>query len=151
MVPRNFLRIFHYIKKFAIESFIFLGYLQAICLPTDHLLVHDFVTEQTKVAGWGFYDPDLRIGSQVLLFVDLPIRDRCACNDFYLRQLDTSQLCVGLTTGKDSCNGDSGGPLMKEIMWKGKSRTFALGKKTPETKYSLTHPMVSFYTLKYIF
>lgn len=111
------------------EIFISVGFLQPICLPTEYLLVHDFVTEQTTVAGWGYYDSKLRIASNDLLYVELPIRDRCACNEFYHRQLDSSQLCVGLTTGKDSCNGDSGGPLMKEILWKGKSRTFVLGKE----------------------
>lgn len=90
--------------------------------------MHNFVTEQTTVAGWGFTDSDYREPSDYLLFVDLPIRDRCACDAIYtFRKLDDTQLCVGLPANKDSCNGDSGGPLMKRIKWKGRRRTFALG------------------------
>lgn len=100
-----------------------------ICLPTDVLLVHDFITEDTTVAGWGFYDSNVRKLSEDLFFVEIPVRDRCACNEVYtFRELDESQLCVGLSTGPDSCNGDSGGPLMKQIEWKGSRRTFVLGK-----------------------
>lgn len=91
--------------------------------------MHDFVTEHTTVAGWGFTDPEIRQISEDLLFVQIPIRDKCACDELYtFRKLDEGQLCVGLSTGKDSCNGDSGGPLMKHFDWKGKRRTFVLGK-----------------------
>lgn len=108
-----------------------LGFIQPICLPTDYLLVHDFVSEDTIVAGWGYTDSDLAKLAEDLQFVKVPIRDRCACKDIYkYRSIDESQLCAGLSTGEDSCNGDSGGPLMKQIPWKGIRRTFVLGIHT---------------------
>lgn len=63
--------------------------------------------------GWG----DTREGgrpSNKLLKVEVPIADKSAANTkkFYDGKLDNSMLVAGYPAGgKDSCNGDSGGPL----------------------------------------
>ena len=60
-----------------------------------------------------FYLDKLKL-SPVLQMIRLPIVDILVCKKklpFYL-SIGKTQLCVGGIKGKDSCRGDSGGPLM---------------------------------------
>jgi secreted trypsin-like serine protease len=71
--------------------------------PSPSLLV--------RVSGWGRlawgppdYSPDL-------LYVDVPVNPRAACDEAYPRQITSNMFCAG-TQNADSCKGDSGGPVV---------------------------------------
>jgi transmembrane serine protease 9 len=66
-----------------------------------------------QVAGWG--KTESRSSSNVKLKLSLPLVDQDQCNQVYGNvsvQLGYGQICAGGQRGKDSCRGDSGGPLM---------------------------------------
>nr|XP_023025008.1 serine protease easter-like [Leptinotarsa decemlineata] len=85
----------------------------SICLPRDQLLTQNFSKENLTVAGWGIVDSSAEVASSSLKHVQLPMRDRSLCEKEYAPiTLDETQFCVGVESGKDSCGGDSGGPLM---------------------------------------
>ncbi|GAV06684.1 hypothetical protein RvY_16631 [Ramazzottius varieornatus] len=57
----------------------------------------------------------IRVASNVLMQVTVPVIDRTECNglDYYRYQITNNMFCAGLSYGTmDSCKGDSGGPLM---------------------------------------
>lgn len=71
------------------------------------------VGESLFTAGWG--KTEYANASPIKLKVSVPIisLNTCAATFRQARiQLRDSQLCAGGESGKDSCNGDSGGPLM---------------------------------------
>ncbi|CAK1583442.1 unnamed protein product [Parnassius mnemosyne] len=87
-----------------------------ICLPvTKELRERRLDAEQVTVAGWGITEHNTP--SSVLLKVILPVHSGEMCRAYYGRNSkeDTTNniLCAGVL-GKDSCKGDSGGPLMLE-------------------------------------
>ncbi|MEM8497565.1 MAG: trypsin-like serine protease [Pseudomonadota bacterium] len=71
-----------------------------------------------KVMGWGLTSSsDGAQGSNTLLEVDVPLRNRQQCIDAYRSsddiEITDNMICAGSETEeKDSCNGDSGGPLV---------------------------------------
>ncbi|ODM90951.1 Serine protease easter [Orchesella cincta] len=69
------------------------------------------------VAGWGRTNWTRNEGSAVLQQVRLPIVPTQKCiADFRNRiNITPKQLCAGGEAGKDSCGGDSGGPLMMDV------------------------------------
>ncbi|XP_049277126.1 CLIP domain-containing serine protease B15-like [Anopheles funestus] len=92
-------------------------YILPLCLPFDldiqNLPVAD---EMFTVTGWG--ETEDRRPSDVQLHVDLPGLDNSECNSVYAIAnvtLTDSQLCIGGLNGSDSCRGDSGGPLMRNV------------------------------------
>ncbi|KAI5706071.1 hypothetical protein M8J75_004581 [Diaphorina citri] len=108
------------------------AYVQPICLPYGPGMTRTHDKDDTIVAGWGLTEK--KIPSHILLGVNQLVYDRYLCTAIYERNgisIDTNkgQLCVGGKVGKDSCNGDSGGPLM----WMGSfdrsisARTYLLG------------------------
>lgn len=60
-----------------------------------------------------FFFSSIGIKSQVLLKATLPIVSYAECLNVYKREvpITSSQICAGGEEGKDSCSGDSGGPL----------------------------------------
>ncbi|KAJ8525449.1 hypothetical protein ON010_g15666 [Phytophthora cinnamomi] len=76
------------------------------------------------VRGWGLTEN----GSQSLMMeeVNINIISNAECNKEYSNRITEGMLCAGDGNGKDSCNGDSGGPLIANnvlvgiVSWGGK-------------------------------
>lgn len=86
----------------------FTNYIKPICLPPTASFGQNLF-----VAGWGVTESGL--SSSIKLKLSLPIFDKAQCQLAY----DTSgvilghgQFCAGGQNNRDSCKGDSGGPLM---------------------------------------
>jgi len=98
------------------EPVVFNEYVRPICLQTDHT----FAKTYALGTGWGRTEWGGR-QSNVLQKVNLTIIGRKECVEKYKASIgpklakgivDASQLCAGdLANGKDTCKGDSGGPL----------------------------------------
>ncbi|KAJ0173663.1 hypothetical protein K1T71_010812 [Dendrolimus kikuchii] len=102
-----------------------------ICLPlSNNARGATFANDvfNFEVAGWGKTESQatdstrVQIGrlltgteSDVKLKVDVPVVNNTYCSSVYKkvnRLITSTQLCAGGIKGKDSCRGDSGGPLM---------------------------------------
>ncbi|VEN56986.1 unnamed protein product [Callosobruchus maculatus] len=85
------------------------NFIRPICLLEDQSQKpHKYI-----VSGWGKTETE-RV-SVVKMKVDLPYVEKEDCKESYKvlgMDLIDSQTCAGGEAGKDSCNGDSGGPLM---------------------------------------
>jgi secreted trypsin-like serine protease len=69
------------------------------------------------VAGWGMTSNSDWAGADVLQWVRLPLMDRNVCNFLLTEEdgpeVDETMMCAGpILGGRDSCYGDSGGPLL---------------------------------------
>ncbi|XP_045776646.1 CLIP domain-containing serine protease 2-like [Maniola jurtina] len=86
-----------------------------ICLPVySALRSNDLSGKNATVAGWGATETDNK--STKLLKVDVPILTDDVCGSYYRRydeNMIKNSFCAGELM-KDSCGGDSGGPLMME-------------------------------------
>ncbi|XP_068619146.1 CLIP domain-containing serine protease HP8-like [Battus philenor] len=87
-----------------------------VCLPiTRGLRERTLERERAVVTGWGLTENYTT--ATVLRKVDIPISTRERCKHYYQsysnEDLTKTILCAG-ELGKDSCKGDSGGPLMLE-------------------------------------
>lgn len=97
-------------------------FVRPICLPTMDYTKQPPEDFKFFVAGWGRYkqfENGTRLSSKVKQHVLLPyaLKDKCQEAQRTLRGganlvLGNGQLCAGGEAGKDSCKGDSGGPLM---------------------------------------
>uniref|UniRef100_A0A8D8XXR3 CLIP domain-containing serine protease n=1 Tax=Cacopsylla melanoneura TaxID=428564 RepID=A0A8D8XXR3_9HEMI len=93
--------------------------IQPVCLPFDDSLRSELFLKKTPfVAGWGstvFRGPT----SPQLRHVQISVVDNPTCRDIfqnYGATINDDILCAGvLSGGKDSCGGDSGGPLMLPV------------------------------------
>ncbi|XP_031332996.1 phenoloxidase-activating factor 3-like isoform X2 [Photinus pyralis] len=90
----------------------FTDYIQPICLPAASTLFQDGT--QLFVTGWGQTETD--DASFVKLKTLLPVANKAECVRKYKQDKRLSvgdgMICVGGEAGRDSCSGDSGGPLM---------------------------------------
>ncbi|XP_054289839.1 CLIP domain-containing serine protease HP8-like [Macrosteles quadrilineatus] len=87
-----------------------------ICLPiTEDLQSKNFTGTYLEVAGWGIMEFDLWTGirATVLQTTSLPVVSLDECQRVMGSQVTASpNICAGGEGNKDSCSGDSGGPLM---------------------------------------
>ena len=68
------------------------------------------------VIGWGSTSPVGPIYPEKLQQVELPVISNTTCNEAYPSEITDNMICAGYAEGgKDSCFGDSGGPLMARI------------------------------------
>ncbi|XP_017081795.1 serine protease 7 [Drosophila eugracilis] len=89
-------------------------YIQPVCLPLVSTRMAINIGELLVVSGWGRTTTARK--STIKQRLDLPVNDHDSCaRKFAMRniQLISSQLCVGGEFYRDSCDGDSGGPLMR--------------------------------------
>ncbi|XP_050504927.1 serine protease easter [Diabrotica virgifera virgifera] len=90
------------------------GFVRPICLPkTADDQSKNYTGKKLTVAGWG--KTETRSESNIKLKLDVPVKANTECSRTYRQagvQVNNGQLCAGGEKGKDSCRGDSGGPLM---------------------------------------
>lgn len=83
-------------------------YIWPICLPPQNMV---YEKKNAVVAGWGrqSYEGEL---SPILLEVTVPIWTHKECTAAFLESVTDDNICAAAYEGgKDSCSGDSGGPL----------------------------------------
>ncbi|XP_031619831.1 serine protease easter-like isoform X2 [Contarinia nasturtii] len=91
----------------------FTDFVRPICLPfSPTVRVENFDGIHLSVCGFG--GTENGTSSDVKLKVEINGFNWDRCNNLYGRQLVTTQICAGGEHGKDSCSGDSGGPLMRD-------------------------------------
>ncbi|CAH1112363.1 unnamed protein product [Psylliodes chrysocephalus] len=71
-----------------------------------------YTGEEAIVTGWGKDSDDIDSLSPVLREVTIPVIDNEPCNTRYLGAIVDSHLCADGISGKSSCAGDTGGPLV---------------------------------------
>ncbi|KAL7024696.1 hypothetical protein ACKWTF_013172 [Chironomus riparius] len=95
---------------------VYTDWIKPICLPlTSDLRDIDYTGHSLDVAGFG-KTSETENSSPVMKRLDIDGIARNKCQQYYSTQnvnLDDSQICAGGKKDEDSCNGDSGGPLMK--------------------------------------
>uniref|UniRef100_A0A2M4BS19 CLIP domain-containing serine protease n=1 Tax=Anopheles marajoara TaxID=58244 RepID=A0A2M4BS19_9DIPT len=91
--------------------------IRPICLPlSTSVRNRNHVGASTYAAGWG--KTETASASDKKLKVELNIKSQEDCAPIFARGgifLKPSQICAGGVRGKDTCSGDSGGPLMRQI------------------------------------
>ncbi|XP_034250850.1 uncharacterized protein LOC117651155 [Thrips palmi] len=109
----------------------FTDWIKPICLPTSsEVAAKSYVGKKLWVAGWG--KTETRSESDVKLKLAVPVVSNADCQPVYqkaaVRLSSGGQLCAGGAQGRDSCNGDSGGPLMgPDLHESGDIRWFSTG------------------------
>lgn len=92
------------------EAVVFNAAAAPVCLPTGGATPGRAAT----ALGWGKVSEDSRVFSQSLRQVELQILDEAACAR-YGSSMTSGMLCAGVSGGgRDSCHGDSGGPLLTQ-------------------------------------
>uniref|UniRef100_A0A2M3Z9P7 CLIP domain-containing serine protease n=1 Tax=Anopheles braziliensis TaxID=58242 RepID=A0A2M3Z9P7_9DIPT len=110
------------------ETVAFTDFIRPICLPTAAAIRTDNLTGKVaSVAGWG--QTETSSSSTKKLHLQVPIWDNDACAEAYTDvrlSIIPTQVCAGGEAGKDSCRGDSGGPLMRYAPYNGSTRYWFL-------------------------
>lgn len=104
-------------------------YIKPVCLPIETALRNLNPSGQTYiVAGWGRTEYGNK--SPVKLQVQIKGVGQSTCDSRYNligNQIVDTQVCAGGDPNKDSCNGDSGGPLMGFARTNGVAYTYLAG------------------------
>ncbi|EDV95839.1 venom protease [Drosophila grimshawi] len=114
----------------------FTNTIKPICMPSSPTLrTKSYVSSNPFVAGWGRTREDGE-SSNVLRELMIPVLSNEVCRTQYAKvnryfneeQFDNAVLCAGvLSGGKDTCYGDSGGPLMISEMVSNQMRYYLIG------------------------
>ncbi|KAL4127869.1 hypothetical protein PRIC2_006866 [Phytophthora ramorum] len=72
------------------------------------------VGTMATVLGWGKTEDSSGAASPILEQLTIPVISNAQCGKFekYVGRVTEGMLCAGTGNGKDTCNGDSGGPLL---------------------------------------
>ncbi|XP_047512094.1 serine protease easter-like [Pieris napi] len=105
---------------------------EPICLPITPELQNTVLDFKTgTVAGWGVTETGIE--ATKLMKVDFPVKSNSDCKMYYRNMINQrfnetmkNQFCGG-EFGKDSCNGDSGGPFMIKGIYNDVSRYVQYG------------------------
>lgn len=92
----------------------FNDYVRPICLPShNQLRSKSYNGKRLTVSGWG--KTENGTNSPIKLKLDVPVKSNSECYNTYKIaniNLNNKQMCAGGEKDRDSCRGDSGGPLM---------------------------------------
>ncbi|XP_055324477.1 serine protease 7 [Sitodiplosis mosellana] len=94
----------------------FTDYVRPICLPSSVNSPRTLPNERLVAAGWG-RSTTMR-QSAIKQHVELPVYDHEECTNKYRAlgiSVNKNQVCAGGIFGFDTCDGDSGNPLMKVL------------------------------------
>ncbi|CAG9797695.1 unnamed protein product [Chironomus riparius] len=107
-----------------------------VCIPlNDAERTRNFVGYTPFAAGWGRTQEGGR-SANVLQEIQLPVVDNNVCKENYAainkvvteKQFNDAVLCAGYEEGgRDTCNGDSGGPLMFPLVKNGEANYYQIG------------------------
>ncbi|XP_013171014.1 PREDICTED: venom protease-like [Papilio xuthus] len=105
-------------------------YIRPVCLPTTKFVANqDYVVGTSfTTAGWGL--TELGNPSIIKQKVDLDTvsLDICKIKLAHINKMDIDKIiCAGGKPGKDTCNGDSGGPLTKDITIQFNTNSYLFG------------------------
>jgi len=123
---------------------------QIVCLPGDPAqaarvlglrnLGSDLVGKKLTVVGWGYteYDPYKKevqgdfdranVANTAQQKLEIPVLSSSDCTQKFGKLIpEDSQICAGGDYGKDSCKGDSGGPLYYSQKTAGRNTWYLLG------------------------
>ncbi|XP_017008811.2 spaetzle-processing enzyme [Drosophila takahashii] len=118
------------------RSVTYTDYVRPICLPSNDMLQNKFVDYGMDVAGWGLTEK--MEPSEKKLKIEVTVWNLTRCqeqyNTFFKVKMDDTQLCAGGQAGKDTCGGDSGGPLMVYINTGGRDVFYIAGVTSYGTK-----------------
>ncbi|KAF2985565.1 hypothetical protein EK904_009078 [Melospiza melodia maxima] len=96
------------------EHVMYYKYALPICLPTRNLAEQELMRsgKQAVVTGWGTVSERNHTYAAFLRYIQIPIVPRNECAQAMRSQISDNMLCAGsLGDRKDSCSGDSGGPM----------------------------------------
>ncbi|XP_038218228.1 phenoloxidase-activating enzyme-like [Zerene cesonia] len=98
------------------ESVKYSDFIRPICLPFTDSLTPPPSGLYLYAAGWGAVSETVST-SEIKFHVDLPFTEPSVCSKLYSIRgkpiIWDRQICAGGELNKDSCKGDSGGPLMR--------------------------------------
>lgn len=100
------------------KQIVYTEWISPICMPfSSRFRKNEYRNEKLTISGWG--KTETRQKSLRKMKLNMPVYDFEVCTARYKQaniMLTGRQMCVGGEPGKDSCNGDSGGPLMSPVI-----------------------------------
>ncbi|XP_058467406.1 CLIP domain-containing serine protease B4-like [Malaya genurostris] len=100
------------------------NFVKPICLPEPGDVEYDSQLYDGIMIASGWGKTENSSSSRYKLYTKLWAVDYLECKASYSKalriQLGFDQFCAGSDDGRDTCNGDSGGPLMKEVALQGR-------------------------------